>query len=356
MNSKVKNTLKKQHYALVGEHSGIQICRWTKKSLRDEGCCYKEKFYGISSHKCCQMTPCFLCQNKCLHCWRAIELDYGKIKKWSEPKKIIDESIFQQRKMLSGFKGSEKTNLKKWREAQNPEQFAISLSGEPTIYPRLGELILELRKRGKTSFLVTNGLLPERIQELMKKKALPTQLYVSLNYPDEKVFRKITKNKARNSWKKLMKTLELIKKLKKKTRTVVRINLIRNLNMQDDMIEDYAKLVEKANPDFIEIKGYMSVGFARQRLGYERMPLHSEIKNFSEKLLKFLKCQEPWAKATKQVRFLSIVKMLISMLKPKGFASILKSEKYKFLDDKKESRVVLLGKSRKDMKINESEI
>ncbi|MBM3233479.1 4-demethylwyosine synthase TYW1 [Candidatus Pacearchaeota archaeon] len=316
MNTKVKNILKKQHYALFG-HSGIQICRWTKKSLRDEGCCYKEKFYGIKSHKCCQMSLCFLCQNKCVHCWRAIELNYGKIKKFDEPEKIVDESIFQQRKMLSGFKGSRKTNLKKWKEAQNPSQFAISLSGEPTIYPKLAELILELRKRKITSFLVTNGLLPEKIKELAKKNALPTQLYVSLNYSQEKLFREFTRNKEKNSWKKLMKTLNLMKNLK--TRTVIRINLVRNLNMSDNFIEEYAKLIEKASPQFVEMKGFVSVGFARKRLGYDRMPTHEEIKNFASELLKFL-------------------------------------PKYNFLDEKIESRVVLLGKDRKEMKIQKKDI
>ncbi len=316
MDNKVKKVLEKQHYALVGKHSGIQICRWTKKSLLNSGVCYKEKFYGIKSHECCQMSPSVMwCQNQCQHCWRAIELSLGsKLENVDEPKKIISECINAQRKMLTGFKGNNKINMKKWKEAQNPRQFAISLSGEPTIYPKIAELIFELRKQGKTSFLVTNGLLPERILELNKKKSLPTQLYVSLNYPDEKVFRKITKNKEKNAWKKLMKTLSLLPGLK--TRKVIRINLIRDLNMEDDMIKDYAKLVKKTKCDFIEIKGYMSVGFARRRLGYERMPTHEEIKKWAFKLLKFLK-----------------------------------SEKYKFLDEKQESRVVLLGKDRKKMKI-----
>lgn len=318
INKKVREILIKQHYALIGEHSGIQICRWTKKSLTDSGICYKEKFYNISSHRCCQMTPCLLCMNQCEHCWRAIEFFLGnKLKKIDEPKKIIDECIKAQKKMLSGFKGNKKINIKKWKEAQEPNQFAISLSGEPTIYPKLAKLILELRRREITSFLVTNGLLPEKISELERKNALPTQLYVSLNYPDEKIFRKLTGNKARNSWKKLKETLELLPKLK--TRKVIRINLVRDLNMDNEMIGDYANLVKKTKCDFIEIKGYMSVGFARKRLGYERMPTHSEIKSFAFKLLKFL-------------------------------------PKYKFLDEKIESRVVLLGKSRKKMKIKVNEI
>src|SRR3989344_9645706 len=113
----------------------------------------------------------------------------------------------------------------------NPKHFAISLIGEPTLYPKLAELILELRKQGKTSFLVTNGLLPEKLLELKKEKALPTQLYISLNYPDEKLFRRITKNKGRNAWKKLNESLELMRKLK--TRKVMRMTLVRDLNMDD---------------------------------------------------------------------------------------------------------------------------
>jgi tRNA wybutosine-synthesizing protein 1 len=36
--------LKKQHYRIVGKHSAVQICRWTKSAIRGEEVCYKEKF------------------------------------------------------------------------------------------------------------------------------------------------------------------------------------------------------------------------------------------------------------------------------------------------------------------------
>ena len=91
---KIKKILKKQHYELVGDHSAVQICRWSKKSLRNEGVCYKEKFYGIKSHLCAQMTPCLYCPNSCIHCWRAIEFTIsnkipGQV---DSPKKIINGS------------------------------------------------------------------------------------------------------------------------------------------------------------------------------------------------------------------------------------------------------------------------
>lgn len=127
-----KIILKKQHYVVVGNHSAVQVCRWTKKSLRDEGFCYKEKFYGIKSHGCCQMNPYLACQNSCVHCWRPIDLDYGlklkeKIKEIDSAKKIIEGCILAQRKLLSGFKGYSKINKRKWIQAQNLTQFAISL-------------------------------------------------------------------------------------------------------------------------------------------------------------------------------------------------------------------------------------
>ena len=192
--NKVKKILKKQHYEIVGEkgHSAVQTCRWTKKSIKNEGVCYKEKFYGIESHRCCQMTPSVMwCPNKCIHCWRAIELTVGDElpkdpKLLDSPKEIVNGCIAAQRKLLQGFKILPKTehktkskaNMKKWEEAQEPMQFAISLSGEPTLYPMVGDLIEELRGRGKSTFLVTNGLYPEKLEELKEKKQLPTQLYV----------------------------------------------------------------------------------------------------------------------------------------------------------------------------------
>ncbi len=292
---RIRKILKKQHYEIVGNHSAVQICRWTKNSLRDQGVCYKEKFYGIKSHLCCQMSPSVMwCPNKCVHCWRAIELtiDDQLPENIDNPKEIIDGCIKAQRKLLQGFninkkskkKQLSKANIKKYKEAQEPMQFAISLSGEPTLYEKVGDLIEELRKRGKTSFLVTNGLYPEKLEELEKSNQLPTQLYISVNVPNEKMYQSFHRSSKKDAWQKLMKSLEIISKLKNKTRTIFRMNLIRDLNMNDKHIKEYSELIKKANPLFVEIKGFMSVGFARQRLGYDRMPTHEEMKSFAQKL------------------------------------------------------------------------
>ena len=77
--NKVRELLEKMHYSLVGNSSAVQVCRWTKQSLVGKGTCWKEKFYGLDSHRCCQMSPAVMwCENSCLHCWRPIEYNLGK--------------------------------------------------------------------------------------------------------------------------------------------------------------------------------------------------------------------------------------------------------------------------------------
>ena len=59
-------SLTKQGYTIVGSHSGVKICRWTKSALRGRGSCYKFAFYGIKSHLCMETTPSLACSNKCV--------------------------------------------------------------------------------------------------------------------------------------------------------------------------------------------------------------------------------------------------------------------------------------------------
>jgi tRNA wybutosine-synthesizing protein 1 len=292
----IKKQLTKENYEIVGEHSAVKICRWTKKSLRDEGVCYKEKFYGIKSHLCCQMTPAlFNCQNKCIHCWRDLKYTCAEeVQNPENPKEIIDGMIKAQQKLLTGFKIDKnskkkqlsKANQKKYKEAQEPMQFAISLTGEPTLYPLIGDLIEELNKRKKTSFLVTNGLYPEKLQELKDKNQLPTQLYISVNTSNKEDYNKFHRSSKNDAWEKLLESLKVMATLK--SRTVFRMNLVRNTNMNEEHLEEYAKLIKLAKPKFVEIKGYMAVGHARERLDYDMMPTYEEMLKFTEKLAKLV--------------------------------------------------------------------
>ena len=48
--------------------------------------------------------------------------------------------------------------------------------------------------------------------------------------------------------------------------------------------EKYAQLIDKANPDFVEVKAYMCVGSSRQRLTLDNMPTFDEVKDFAQKI------------------------------------------------------------------------
>jgi tRNA wybutosine-synthesizing protein 1 len=302
-------SLQRQHYRFFGKHShsAAKLCLWTRKSIRGKGQCYKQEFYGIDSHRCLQMTPNIYCQLRCVFCWRTWEHEPTNYipKEWDEPRQLVEESILAQRKLLSGLGGAADMDRKKWKEAQEPNQIAISLDGEPTMYPHLGELIKEYNKKA-TTFLVTNGLLPERLEKL---EPLPTQLYLSLYGPDKQTHQKTNLPLTKDSWEKLNQSLELFPSLD--TRKVIRLTLVKGINMKEP--EKYAELIKKAEPDFIEAKGYMFVGGSRQRLAIENMPTHDEIVYFANELNKSLG--------------------------------------YNLIGEKKDSRVVLLSSGEKDAKL-----
>ncbi len=291
MDKKLKDSLENMHYEVVGAHTSVEICSWCKKSLLGQGVCYKQQFYGIRSHLCCQMSPATgYCNFKCRYCWRAHELNQG-ISMPSDvdsPKEIIDACIIAQRRKLSGFGGNADVDQKKFKQAQEPMHFAISLTGEPTLYKKLPELIKEIHSRGKTTFLVTNGSVPEMLKKLKKENALPTQLYVSIDTPRKEEHKKINIPLIKDSWEKIQETLKLLPELN--CRKVLRITLMKGFN--DSHIKDYADLIKKAAENdektMVEIKAYMWVGASRKRMPKEAMPYHKDIQEFSKKLAKKL--------------------------------------------------------------------
>jgi len=276
--------LKKHKYHIVGNHSAVKRCKWFYEALVNNRPCYKQKFYGIRSHQCIQMTPAlFYCTQQCLFCWRAqntdlkITWDEMKLPAWDAPESIVQGSLKAQEKILTGYKDHPKADWRKLREALTPKHVAISLTGEPTLYDPLGDLIHEFRNKGLTTFLVTNGTMPARLSKLSEE---PTQLYVSVCAPNKEVFSRVCRPQISDAWERLNETLGLLRSFR--CPTVIRTTLVRGLNMEN--VDEYAKLVEKAQPTYIEAKAYMHIGFSNLRLGFERMPEHKEVYDFASRL------------------------------------------------------------------------
>jgi tRNA wybutosine-synthesizing protein 1 len=197
-----------------------------------------------------------------------------------EPAHIVEGTIKAQTKLLSGFGGNEKTSKDKFERAMAPQHVAISLDGEPTLYPKLPQLIKEYKKKNFSTFVVSNGLLPERIEKLLEEP--PTQLYISVDAPHEELFNIIDRPIIKDAWQGLLKTLSMLPKLREKTRTVLRFTLIKGLNMVYP--EQWAEIIKLSNPMFVEVKAYMWVGMSRERLEQENMPKHEEVKEFAIKI------------------------------------------------------------------------
>jgi len=136
-------------------------------------------------------------------------------------------------------------------EAMNPNHAAISLDGEPFLYPKLDGLVSEFRNRNMTTFIVTNGTLPEKIESL---NSLPSQLYITLPAPNKEIYKKVCRPMIKDGWGKISDTLDLVESLS--CRSLVRLTAVKNLNLSENYIKDYIKLIDKANPNFFEIKGF----------------------------------------------------------------------------------------------------
>lgn len=278
MEESLRLVLKKQGYAIIGENSAVKLCHWFRESMLRNRPCYKESFYGIRTHRCIQMTPALnQCTQNCLFCWRYHGFTETYIEHPDDPAMIVEESIKAQKKLISGYGGNTQADRQKYIEALEPKHVAISLTGEPTLYPYLSELIEEYHRRGITTFLVTNGTMPEVLENL---DPLPTQLYVTVAAPNEDVYRRLLVPMISKGWERLNKTLELLPSLN--TRKVIRHTLVKGWNME--YVDEYARLDSKAEPHFIEPKGYVYVGYSRERITMESMPSHQEIGDFSMKL------------------------------------------------------------------------
>lgn len=274
--------MEKQAYRIVGTHSAVKTCGWTKKMIKGEGGCYKLKFYGIMSHQCLQMTTSMSCANRCTFCWRDYKAPVSKEWKWevNDPKFILDGSLDAHWNLLQGFKGNETVNKNILEQARQVKHVALSLTGEPIIYPKINELLTLFNKEGISTFLVTNAQYWEQIRDLNPV----TQLYLSIDAPNKKILKEVDVPLFADYWERMIKSLEEL--AKKKDRTCIRLTIVSGVN--DCEPENYADLIKKGNPDFIEVKGYMFVGASRQRLKKENMPWHEEIVEFAKEINKNL--------------------------------------------------------------------
>ncbi|KAH0569247.1 hypothetical protein GP486_000003 [Trichoglossum hirsutum] len=281
--------LTKQGYTIVGSHSGVKICRWTKSALRGRGSCYKFSFYGIKSHLCMETTPSLSCSNKCVFCWRHGTNPVGTTWRWKvdPPEKIFEgvkDGHYKKIKMMRGVPG---IRADRFAEAFRIRHCALSLVGEPIFYPHINEFTALLHKEHISSFLVCNAQHPDQLAALKPV----TQLYVSIDASNRESLRRIDRPLHRDFWERFQRCLDILREKRFRQRTVFRLTLVKGFNVEDE-VEGYAGLVEKGLPCFVEVKGVTYCGTSSSAgagLTMQNVPFYEEMSEFVVALDRALK-------------------------------------------------------------------
>uniref|UniRef100_A0A8C8XVM5 S-adenosyl-L-methionine-dependent tRNA 4-demethylwyosine synthase TYW1 n=1 Tax=Panthera leo TaxID=9689 RepID=A0A8C8XVM5_PANLE len=276
----LREALTKQGYQLIGSHSGVKLCRWTKSMLRGRGGCYKHTFYGIESHRCMETTPSLACANKCVFCWRHHTNPVGTEWRWKmdQPEMILKEAIENHQSMIKQFKGVPGVREDRFEEGMMVKHCALSLVGEPIMYPEINRFLKLLHECKISSFLVTNAQFPVEIRNLKPV----TQLYVSVDASTKDSLKKIDRPLFKDFWQRFLNSLKAL--AAKQQRTVYRLTLVKAWNV--DELQAYAELVTLGNPDFIEVKGVTYCGeSSASSLTMANVPWHEEVVHFVRELV-----------------------------------------------------------------------
>ncbi|GAX20868.1 tRNA wybutosine-synthesizing protein 1 [Fistulifera solaris] len=271
--------LKKEGYKLIGTHSAVKLCRWTKHQLRGRGGCYKHTFYGITSYQCMEATPSLACANKCVFCWRHHKNPVGKEWRWKtdDPQFIVEQAVQTHVNMIKETKGIPGVQMDRWKEAHTVRHCALSLVGEPIMYPRINEFLSELHHREISTFLVTNGQHPQAIESLLPI----TQLYVSVDAPTKESLIAIDRPLFQDAWDRLKQSLVSLKN--KGQRTVARLTVVKGWN--SDEVSGYAKLIALGHVSLVEIKGVTFCGKSdASNLNMSNSPWHHEVVDLAKTL------------------------------------------------------------------------
>lgn len=279
----LREALTKQGYKLIGSHSGVKLCRWTKSMLRGRGGCYKHTFYGIESHRCMETTPSLACANKCVFCWRHHTNPVGTEWRWKmDPAdKILQDALEKHQNMIRQFRGVPGVKPERYEEGLSVKHCALSLVGEPIMYPEINAFIRLLHSQHISSFLVTNAQFPEEIRSLVPV----TQLYVSVDASTKDSLKKIDRPLFKDFWPRFLESLQALGE--KRQRTVYRLTLVKAWNVEE--MQAYSELIAMGQPDFIEVKGVTYCGeSSASNLTMANVPWHQEVVAFVQQLADML--------------------------------------------------------------------
>lgn len=183
--------------------------------------------------------------------------------------------------MVKQARGIPGVKAHRMAEALDIRHCALSLVGEPIMYPHINEMIGYLHERGISSFLVTNATFPDAIRTLKPV----TQLYLSIDASTRDALEKIDRPLHKDFWERFQESVRLM--ATKPERTVFRLTLVSGWNTAE--MDAYKGLVDLGRPDFIEVKGVTYCGESKaSTLSMKNVPWHDEVVSFVQRLCEML--------------------------------------------------------------------
>ena len=214
-----------------------------------------------------------------MFCWRHHSNPVGTEWKWKmdSAELIFEAALRSHYAMINEFKGVPGVKSDRLAEAFEVRHCALSLVGEPIMYPEINKFVDLLHSKRISTFLVTNAQFPDAIKSLRPV----TQLYVSVDAPNKESLKRIDRPLFKDYWQRYLDSLSAL--ADKRQRTVYRLTLVKGWNTDD--VHEYAKLVNLGRPDFIEIKGVTYCGESKaSTLSMREVPWYEEVRHFVQEL------------------------------------------------------------------------
>jgi tRNA wybutosine-synthesizing protein 1 len=212
-------------------------------------------------------------RNRCVFCWRHGKNPVAKEWKWEmdKPEFLIEQSISKHQDMIRECKGVPGVIPERYNDAFTVRHCALSLVGEPIIYPQINRFVDLLHERRISSFMVTNAQFPKEL-EMLKPV---TQLYLSIDAATPESLKEIDRPVHKDYWERFLASIDVLRN--KQQRTVFRLTLVKEWNMAE--MQDYAKLIHRGMPEFIEVKGVTYCGNNKtSSLTIKNTPYHEEVR------------------------------------------------------------------------------
>jgi len=329
----LRKNLTKQGYALIGSHSGVKVCRWTKSMLVRFPRIFVSfavrlpvfffvffSFLSISRGGEAGVTSTASTELRVTGVWRPLpvwrvptsasfgEFPWPRISllffsdvylplyswrhhtnpvgtswRWKvdDPETLVNGAMENHYRMIKQMKGVPGVVEERYQEAFQIRHCALSLVGEPIMYPHINEFVDLLHQHRISSFLVTNAQFPEKIAQLKPV----TQLYVSVDASTKESLKKVDRPLFRDFWDRFVGSLKAIGD--KRQRTVYRLTLVKDYNTEE--LQNYVDLVSLGHPSLIEVKGVTFCGTSgASSLTMSNVPYHEEVVQFCEKMSEML--------------------------------------------------------------------